>query len=250
MCIHIYGSWLAISSSKSMNNVKPDCCKVVDFFIPFPHPSLTQYSRSLTLPKIGAFLLWFFLMLIVILEWPGWGYWFCKMKVLHWFNYVDYGSSFLETAPELLVPRWGRRVAGRGRHHGREETGSDPAALGPRQPQLPKSPRPWPWLDRASGPTSDQFHCCPDPSRQFPIQTPRVHLQEKTSQTLMQIHCLGSHSPGFPQTIPSQGRKVLPPSAGPGLLANRFRSDTRRVRSWNAPISNHDGCILMNLNLG
>lgn len=70
MCIHIYGSWLAISSSKSMNNVKPDCSKVVDFFIPFPHPSwFNIFKKSYTL---GNRLLFFYDFLkCLLLFWSG-----------------------------------------------------------------------------------------------------------------------------------------------------------------------------------
>lgn len=105
-----------------------------------------------------------------------------------------------------------------------------------------KSPGPWPWLDRASGLTSDQYHCCPDPSRQSPIQAAPAHLQEKTRQTLMQIQRVGSHLPVFPQTIPGHGRKILPPSAGSGLQANcrdQLPSDTRSIWSWNVPSPNN-----------
>lgn len=172
MCIHIYGSWLAISSSKSMNNVKPDCCKVVDFYSLAPSP-MTIYSRSLTLLKIGCFSFMIFLMLIVILEWQGGAIGFAKWKYCTGSIMLTMGACFPRQRPNYWYQdeeggdgqRW---TAGEGGNWIR------PSGLGRRQPQLQKSPGPWPWLDRASGLTSDQFHCCPDPSRQSSIQAPRV----------------------------------------------------------------------------
>lgn len=173
----------------------------------------------------------------------GWGYWFCKMKVLCWFNYADYGELRFRDSALITGGKVEKEGAGKSWAPGEGGNWIRPCHSGPNAATAPKkSPRPWPWLDRVSGLTSDQYHCCPDPSRQSPIQAAPVHLQEKTRQTLMQIQRVGSHLPVFPQTIPGHGRKILPPSAGSGLQANcrdRLPSDTRSIWSWNVPSPNN-----------
>lgn len=156
-------------------------------------------------------------MLIVILDWRGGAIGFAKWKYCPGLITLTVGARFLRQRPNYRCQGGERRVVGRDGHQEREETESDSAVLGPRQPQLQRGPRPWPWLDRASGLTSDQFHCSPDLSRQSPIQAPRVHLQDKTPQTLMQIHCPSSHHPGFLQIIPGHRKEFLPSTAGSRL---------------------------------
>lgn len=177
---------------------------------------MTQYSRSLTLLKIGCFYFMIFLNAYCYFGVVGWGYWFCKMKVLHWFNYATIGVCFSRQSLNYWyqdVERGWRAEVGirRGRK-------LDPIPLFWAQSSHSTKRAPavamiW----QSLGSNFWQFHCCPDPPRQSSIQAPRVYLQEKTQQTLMHIHCLGSQCPRFPQTIPGQGRKVLRPSAGSRL---------------------------------
>lgn len=52
-----------------MNNVKPDCCKVVDFLIPFPHPPNSIFKKSYT-PQYRCFSFMIFLKCL-LLFWRG-----------------------------------------------------------------------------------------------------------------------------------------------------------------------------------
>lgn len=76
-----------------MNNVKPDCCKVVDFLFLCPIPHDCIFKKSYT-PENRLLFLYDFFNAYCYFGVAGWGYWFCKMKVLHWFNYADYVACF------------------------------------------------------------------------------------------------------------------------------------------------------------
>lgn len=60
-----------------MNNVKPDCCKVVDFLFLCPIPHDCIFKKSYT-PENRLLFFYDFLMLIVILEWEGGAIGFAK----------------------------------------------------------------------------------------------------------------------------------------------------------------------------
>lgn len=149
MCIHIYGSWLAISSSKSMNNVKPDCCKVVGFFFLPPSPKTQYIQEVLTLLKI-AFP--FMIFKCLLLFWSGGvgllG--FAKWKYCTGSTILTLGACFPRQRPNYWYQGgeggWQAEV---GIRRGKKlEPRADRTAVDPSQPLVPKSPQQWPWLDR------------------------------------------------------------------------------------------------------
>lgn len=80
-----------------MNNVKPDCWKVVDFYFLSPSPHKPIFRKSYT-PE-NRLLLFYDFYAYCYYGLAGWGYWVCKMKVLHGLNYADYSSLLLRQRP-------------------------------------------------------------------------------------------------------------------------------------------------------
>lgn len=250
MCIHIYGSWLAISSSKSMNNVKPDCSKVVDFFIPFPHPPWFNIVKKSYTP--GNRLLFFYDFLkCLLLFWSGrvgllvlQNESTALVQLTRLWELVSWDSALITGAKEEKEGGGQRWASGEGGNRIQPHCSGPKAAPAPKEP--PAVAVTWQGL---------RSNFWSIPLLPWPLKTV---LHSSTAGTLLEKNATdcnanalpGSPLPGFPQTIPGRGTTVLPPSAESGLQPNRRDWPSLGYQKLEVPITDRNGCILINLNLG